>query len=70
MATVYLSRWLAQVTNAFQTYVTYSLSVLVVRVSGVLPKRPMRRSFARSDASGRDDENAWGSENIRQRNQH
>lgn len=39
-------------------YVTYSLSVLVVRVSGTLPIRPMRTSFARSDAEGRDDENA------------
>ena len=48
------------------THVTYSLSVLVVRVSGALPKRPMRTSFARSDAEGRDDENACGLCDIRQ----
>ena len=45
----------------FGTHVTYSLSVLVVRVSGALPIRPMRTSFARSDAEGRDDENAYKS---------
>ena len=48
------------------TYVTNSLSVLVVRVSGVLPRRPMRMSFARSDADGRDDENACILRSIRQ----
>jgi len=52
-----------------QAHVTYSLSVLVVRVSGVLPKRPMRMSFARSDANGRDDENACKPRNIRQHDQ-
>ena len=41
-----------------KTHVTYSLSVLVVRVSGVLPMRPMRTSFAKSDAEGREDANA------------
>jgi len=41
-----------------ETHVTNSLSVLVVRVSGFLPRRPMRMSFARSDADGRDDEKA------------
>jgi len=49
-----------------RTHVTNSLSVLVVRVSGALPKRPMRMSFARSDADGLDDENACKLENIRQ----
>ena len=53
-----------------RAHVTYSLSVLVVRVSGVLPRRPMRRSFARSDANGRDDENACELDNIRQRDQY
>lgn len=48
-----------------QTYVTYSLSFLVVRVSGVLPNRPMRTSFAMSDADGRDDENAYKFGNVR-----
>ena len=48
------------------THVTYSLSVLVVRVSGALPNRPMRMSFARSDADGRDDENACGLWDVRE----
>lgn len=61
VATVYLSYWLERYRRSetcLGAHVTYSLSVLVVRVSGALPIRPIRTSFARSDAEGRDDENA------------
>jgi len=46
------------------THVTYSLSFFVVRTSGSPPKRPMRTSFARSEARGELVENVWKSMNF------